>query len=278
VTEPHDPNADAPVFPDPDAWPLPGSAASYAGPPPAYAGPPSYGPPPGYAGPPPNYAGPPQFAAPPPDAYTPGRPPAFAGAAYQYPLSAELVIAPRTRRRLPWVVAALATAVIATVAVAAYAFPDHRKSIDLPLAAAGYSEIRSVDASTFAQLTGEANGAAELHDAKVGVYGIGSDRTPALIFIGVSAKNNATVRRQLDSDSSSEEVSEAFTGLGSADPATEDPGQLGGTMRCDEIEDAYSVCIWIDHSTLGMIFVLPPTADVSKVAETTREFRAAAEH
>jgi hypothetical protein len=242
---------------------------------------------------------------PPPDGAYAGQP-TYPGAESGYPPPGGWpgVQEPPPRRRPAawiWVLIAVVAVAAVVIAVAVVAGGDSKKTQDaadtagrtlsLPSAVGGYQRIPVDPRQLVEQFRDQLAALGDpnlVNKALVGVYGKGS--SAQLVFFGLAVKDVPKLQDQIDNDGVEAAVKQFAGGIssgvqGAGGKVTSpirsvDPGKLGGTMQCGQVEvltRAAGVCAWGDRSAFSFNLLLNPT-DTATTAEIVRQLRAAAEH
>jgi hypothetical protein len=203
------------------------------------------------------------------------------------PPAPHVVGAPRT----PW--ALIGGAVVVVGVVLAWALvmltrvgaqDGTQTRVSLPDVAGDYQLVRAVDGHAVAGILARQLGSlgaldAALSTAQVGVYRLGPTGPTNLVFLGFNAADSTQIDDLLNGSSAQEITDQVMVGAGASSPASLDPGPFGGALQCAAggPGQPYTPCVWADRSTLGLVLQVG-AVDVSRAGDTTRVFRAAAEH
>ncbi|MGH8962125.1 MAG: hypothetical protein ACRDWT_13220 [Jatrophihabitantaceae bacterium] len=182
-------------------------------------------------------------------------------------------------------IALVAAGIIALVGVLGSNTDRSRRTISLPDMAGNYQLIRSIDGQSIEAMLGSQLGSlgpiqGALDSAKVGVYGLGPNAGPTIVFLGFSAADSASIRQLLASAGSDAVVTEVMSGAGASVPRAIGPGQLGGALQCSQAiknGTSFTPCVWADNDTLAMVLQIG-IVDVDDAGAVTLQFRSAAEH
>ena len=159
-------------------------------------------------------------------------------------------------------------------------------TITLPAAADGFFIIKSPLADRYtAQLRNEIAAspgtlAREAPAMKTGMYAGQGFSGPAVMFIGLSAKDAPAFNRHMKQTKPSVVTDQMLQAAGALQTTRFPAGQLGGVLRCGHGTQkrgiAVSACAWADHSTIGAVVASPATTD-QMIAGVALAFRTAAE-
>ena len=68
---------------------------------------------------------------------------------------------------------------------------------------------------------------------------------------------------EMGTHSVSDEAKAVLKGAGMSDAKDYDPGSFGGVLKCGSVTgatgDSFATCVWLDHSTMGMVLQLQGT-------------------
>lgn len=161
------------------------------------------------------------------------------------------------------------------------------KRISLPASVADLQLVRSVSGPTVRALLEQQLGPLgpiedAMDTAQVGIYRVGSDGPTTVVFLGFNAADSTRIDALLGSQDADGVIDQVMSGAGAGAGAAAhfDPGPLGGALRCAQASkngQPYTPCVWADRSTLGMVLQIG-FVDTTRAANTTTQFRAAAEH
>jgi len=161
--------------------------------------------------------------------------------------------------------------------------PDKR--ISLPGSVAGLQLVRSVSGPTVRALLEQQLGSLgpiedAMDTAQVGIYRVGSDGPTTVVFLGFNAADSTQIDALLGSHDANSVVDQVLSGAGARGATHAEPGPLGGALRCSQASkngQPYTPCVWADRSTLGLVLQIG-LIDTARAADTTVQFRTAAEH
>jgi hypothetical protein len=114
--------------------------------------------------------------------------------------------------------------------------------------------------------------------AQLGIYAVSSQAVPSLYYIGVDGTHSATVRDLLDSNSPSHNADSFLLGASVSTSTSYPEGNLGGSLKCGNGEQGQAMCVWVDHSTLGVVLDVDESVPLQELAQATRALRTAAEY
>jgi hypothetical protein len=195
---------------------------------------------------------------------------------------------PTSWRRLA-VAGAIATALVIAGVIALVGAgsskPRPQRTISLPDSVGEYRLIRSIDGRTVEAILGSQLGSlgaiqGALDSAKVGVYGLGQNGGPKIVFLGLAAADNSSIGDLLSSTGSDGVVTQVMSGAGTGVPKTIGPGPLGGALKCSHASEngtSFTPCAWADQDTLALVMQFG-LVDVDDAGAVTLQFRSAAEH
>lgn len=152
--------------------------------------------------------------------------------------------------------------------------PTPPDPLTLPQSFAGYVRETGTAADAFEDAARK--GGRLVARAKAAIYDK-PGRQP-LRFIGVSA-SDPYVAEELRSTSPADEA-DAFMPGSFVHSRAYPAGPLGGVLRCGRdrvLDQPESVCVWVDRSTIGLVFD-EGAADPKDLALVVRSLRAAAQH
>lgn len=113
---------------------------------------------------------------------------------------------------------------------------------------------------------------------KVGVYGKSASSDPEVILLGLNVADSKELTREMGTNSIEDESKEILKSAGLSDAQSYPAGTFGGVLKCgtlDEGTDKLATCIWVDHSTVGVVYQIGGTADTAATA--AKEIREAGE-
>lgn len=187
-------------------------------------------------------------------AYLPGYadPPGYDHTAVDHqPATPSLPSPPRKRQRLPWVLGAIAGALLcsAGATLAAPIWAEHPATIRLGENVAGLQRVRDRDVDRLAsELTSWVREEQGAESAFAAVYADPRSSSRRAVLFGGT--------RFIAAPGAVLEAAIRGAGTTIAAATSYDPGALGGSVRCgdgrDDAKRAVVVCAWTDHGSLGV--------------------------
>ena len=177
------------------------------------------------------------------------------------------------RRFWPWLAGGVGVLVVliivAAVVGASNANPGASHTLSAPAQTAGYTQVTGtvadqVSASISTSLAGKYN----KKDVSVAVYSPTGSEVPEFVFLGVHTSS-------FSSHSPSDLIASFMKGAQVGSASSVDPGPLGGKMSCGTSGTSQTVCVWVDHNTLGTLVFVHLSG--SAAATETVAFRSDAE-
>ena len=112
----------------------------------------------------------------------------------------------------------------------------------------------------------------------VGVYSHAVDGAPGVILLGLNVADSKELSHEMDTRSIDDVAGEILKSAGLNDAKSYDAGTLGGTLQCGTLDEPHgklATCVWLDHSTLGVVFQISGSPD--QAAAITMDIRTAGE-
>ena len=159
--------------------------------------------------------------------------------------------------------------IIGAVVGSSNANPGKNHTLSAPSQTAGYTQITGgVADQVSSSITTSLAGKYSKNDISVAVYSPSGSTVPEFVFLGVHSS-------QFTSHSPSDSISTFMKGAQVTNASSVDPGPLGGKMSCGTSDNSQTVCVWVDHNTLGTLVFVHLSG--SAAATETVAFRSDAE-
>lgn len=210
-------------------------------------------------------------------------PPAPPYGAPGYPMAAP----PKKRRtgRIIGIVAAVVVVLIAVVAIATTVVNKHsdklakQHTLTVPAKAGDYVQLTNSTANqvgdSILSAVKDADAESVWSNPKVGVYAKSANGDPEVILLGLNVADSKELTREMGTNSIAEEAKVILKSAGLSSAQSYDAGKFGGELRCGTLDSGgtpLATCIWIDHSTVGVVYQINgQPSDTAAVAKTIRE-------
>ncbi|UQX88640.1 hypothetical protein M6D93_01240 [Jatrophihabitans telluris] len=114
---------------------------------------------------------------------------------------------------------------------------------------------------------------------KVGVYAKNGASTPQVFLLGLNVADSPKLTREMGINSIDKESKQFLAGANLQNTKPYPAGKFGGVLDCGSLSSSgqtLSICVWMDHSTVGVIYDVQGSADDAATAALA--IREAGEH